>query len=363
MPRTARHVGLLRGWLCLTVLCLASVAMGAGQETLYLKNGEKIAGVNLGFEGGTLKWQRTDGTAISVPLDEVAHIEYVADAPPLPTPAPDPGSDDAPGVDGPPGGGTDLAAPEKLAGIDDEPPRGYFGRAYQSLDATCETAFGCATDWTERIELGARFLDGNSNEDYLNVATEFEQKKRGRQTEIEAGGQYGKANHELTTNRWFGNLTIDFDRDTNWIFFIADKNEHDEFENLDYRGSFSTGFGYRFFNEDERKLIVRLGPGVTYEDFDNPDNSRTTPDAFGETQLKWPLMERLQFEHKTTVNPSVEDLSVIRINSNNGLLYKLDDDGKWKLKLGFRYEYNSEPNEGRERNDYTTSLLLVYTRK
>ncbi len=63
------------------------------------------------------------------------------------------------------------------------------------------------------------------------------------------------------------------------------------------------------------------------------------------------------------MHPSLEDFGVVRLVSTNGLLFELDDHGRWRLKIGFRFEYNSEPNENRLPADYTTSVLLVYTRK
>lgn len=90
---------------------------------------------------------------------------------------------------------------------------------------------------------------------------------------------------------------------------------------------------------------------------------RTTPDGFGELEVKWPLQERSAFESKTTVRPSLDDLGIVRLTTDNSLLFRLDDNGRWQLKLGFRYQLNNRPNRNRLPSDYTTSVMLVYTHK
>ena len=90
---------------------------------------------------------------------------------------------------------------------------------------------------------------------------------------------------------------------------------------------------------------------------------QTTYAKPGEVEFKWPLYGRMQLEEKTTINPSLEDFQIFRVVSDYGISLRLDDDARWNIKLGMRHEYNSKPNGNREKNDYTTDLLLVYVRK
>jgi putative salt-induced outer membrane protein YdiY len=84
---------------------------------------------------------------------------------------------------------------------------------------------------------------------------------------------------------------------------------------------------------------------------------------FGEVEFRWPLFDRMEVEHKSTINPSVEDFQIFRVVSNYGISLRLDESAKWNFKLGLRHEYNSKPNNNREKSDYTTNILLVYSRK
>jgi putative salt-induced outer membrane protein YdiY len=134
-------------------------------------------------------------------------------------------------------------------------------------------------------------------------------------------------------------------------------------QNLDYRGTFSFGPGYRFFNDDRRRFVVRAGPGVTTELFHKPFEHRTTPDLFGEIEIRWPLTERLKWEQKSSVFPSVSNLEIARAQSQTSLFYALDEKERWSLRFGFVFQFNGEPPKGRETSDYTTNISVVYQRK
>ena len=324
----------------------------AGQESLYLTDGRRIEGVNRGFADDGILWQNAAGRTSVFKLSDVDRIEY-----PLPPP---------PAFDISPGYSTAIPGPPIDEPFDDDSVHTGWSLLQPTADAVrnlFHSSLTGFTNWTQRVEAGGRFLDGNSDEDFINAAGKFERTIGNSVSQLDFSGQYGRSDGDVTSNRWNANATFDYGRHGNWIVFAAAKNEFDEFENLDYRGTYSSGFGYRFYNEKDRRLIVRVGPAVTYERFRDPVVNRTTPDGFGELEIIWPILSRSSFETKTSVHPRLSDMSIVRLVSNNGLLFRLDEHGRWKLKLGFRFEYNSDPNKGKRPADYTTTLLLVYTRK
>lgn len=326
----------------------------ADRETLHFQGGGHIPGVNRGFRQGRLVWELTDGTELLIPLQSVQRVEYPAggvfhidaDDAPFAEARPSPQPDDA-----------DASPLELPAGLH------WLQPTYESTARFLEDLDDGFTLWTKRLEIGARLLDGNTNDDFVTAAGKFERTEKTWSGQLEFFGRYGRSNGQDTTNRWNANVTYDYGRHGKWIVFATAKNEYDQFENLDYRGTYSSGLGYRFVNEKRRRLIVRFGPAFTYEQFSNPVNVRTTPDGFSEVEMNWPLNGRSSLESKTTMNPSLRNFNIFRLISNNGVLFKLDHDGRWKLKLGFRVEYNSRPNDDRLPTDYTTNILLVYTRK
>ena len=339
----------------LSRVCLASILLGAAAVfanepiTLYLKDGRALTGSVVEFAGDSLIWKGTDGNRQKILLTDIDRAESLERPTSVEPAENEPGeleleSDSS--LDPPPLKQFDLRdtpyfshAEEVAGGVG-----GMFGRNYEN--ALEEMAL-----WTQRLELGARFRDGNSEEDFIEVGSKLERTDSDRMMGFEFGGQYARTNGQPTANRWFGNVTIDLSREGNWILFMANRNEFDEFENLDYRGTVAGGLGYRFFNEKTRRIIVRLGPGVTYQKFHAPKVIRTTPDLLAEVEFRWPLFGRAQFEQKTTVTPSLDDFQVFRLQSNYGIVVQLGEDERWSLKLGLQHDYNSRPNVNTKTSD------------
>ncbi len=353
-------------FLALTVLLsiLFPNQSRGGDETLFLRDGRALEGSSLGIESGLLRWQTRDGERFWFPFEEIDRIEYPAPEfdisvaallgyePALPDIPPAPG---------------ETAIPNAATGVSpilSPASPGRYESAFGRFGARVDDVFKYGDSWTKRFEVGGRVLRGNTDEDFLSMGLKFEKKSEHRFAQIESGGQLSTKNGDPTSNRWFVNGTIDFNKQTEerWVWFATSKNEYDEFENLSYRGSLSTGLGYRFYKEPTRRLITRIGPGVTHERFYGPFRSRTTPDLFGEIEVLWPLFDRTSFEHTTSIYPSTEDIQVFRFVSTYGLLIGIDESKHWSLKLGLRHEYNSQPNDHREKSDYTASFTLVYTR-
>jgi putative salt-induced outer membrane protein YdiY len=343
-----RRVHILVVLTLLFSVVFPSKATAEDVERLFLQGGKELSGTSRGFQDGHLRWEFSGGTELLVPLTSIERLEY----------APPSWEED-------PQGAIDAERFKTPSDDASEMDYGYWERPYRKFGHACHRAFNFVAHSTRRIEFGARFLDGNSDNDFLNAAGRFEKNTGDWISQLEFGGQYVQKDGDATSNRWTINSTIDYDSglDDRWILYVTNKNEYDEFENLDYRGTYSAGIGYRFLNAGRRRLVVRLGPAATVEVFRDPDNVRTTPDAFGEIELYWPLSEWIHYESKANIRPSLEDTDVYRIVSRYGLIMQLDELGLWSMKLGLRYEYNSKPNPGRQTSDYTSSILVIYTWK
>jgi putative salt-induced outer membrane protein YdiY len=346
-------------------------------------NGDRLRGEALGVRADRLLWRFDFGSEIVLPLDALARIERT-DGSAVWTP--EVGDVDALFGEKP---AEESDAPQQLplgVPVEDDPAAGDVseeaapeeaGPAFTLLDPNLvfeapklvleapKFVARRAASATERIEFGGTFIDGNSESDAMNLNGEFADTTDRRKHQVKFGGFVAGARDEITANRWFVNGTFDFNRPktARWLLFVTSRNEYDEFENLDYRGTLSAGVGYRLVNRVDREVLFRVGPGVTGEFFRDPYRERITPDLFGQMEIEWPVFDRLIYEHDTTVNPSIEDFRIFRLVSTNGLLLPLDEDETWNLKFGVRWEYNSQPNKNRLPSDYTTNLLLVYKRK
>lgn len=323
--------------------CASSSFAGELVEHLELKSGATLKGHSKAVEDGNLRWELAPGEELLIPVEWIERVELVPE-PPAPPPAP----------------------VETPVTVDETPPT-WIDRLplVQTVTDWYDTINETATLWTQRIQIGGTFAEGNTKTDLLDIVSAFERNTPLQARQIDAGGQWARSGTKQTANRWFVNTNFDWpiEEGSQWITFLTSKNEYNELQNLDYRGTVSTGLGHRFLFEAKKRLIARIGPAYTVEVFHSPNNWRESPDMFGELEVRWPVFEKASFEQKMRVQPSLLDWELVRVFSTTGLLMDLDQKERWKLRVGFNYTYNSEPNTGRLPSDYLTTLSLVYIRK
>jgi putative salt-induced outer membrane protein YdiY len=322
-----------------------STAGEPAAETLHLESGGQLTGRSVSVEGGQLRWELAPERELLIPLEWVERLEI----------APPPNAPDDPNealIHLEPTSSADAGWIDASAWID-------------RLEDWSQDALDAFQYWSRRLQIGGQFVDGNTQSDLLDVITEFEKGTPTVMRQVDVGGQWARNQSRETANRWFVNSNFDrpIREGSQWITFITCKNEYNALQNLDYRGTVSTGSGYRFYFEAKKRLIARFGPAFTVEVFHDPVNRRETPDMFGEVELRWPVLERMQFEEKLRVQPSLLDFELVRLFSTTGLIWDLDEKDRWKLRLGLQYTYNSQPNDGRVPSDFISTLSLVYLRK
>jgi putative salt-induced outer membrane protein YdiY len=221
-----------------------------------------------------------------------------------------------------------------------------------------------ARAWTKRVEIGARILRGNTDEDFVRLAGVILRERDNSLHRIDWGGRFGQVNGLRNTNRWFLGSTIDRSQPAGWLYYFSSKHEYNEFQGIDYRGSGSVGVGYKFVDEKDRHLLMRLGPGLTLEVYSDSGGHGVTEDFSAEIEIDWPLFERTRLESKTTMRPSIIALDVFRFRTDTSVLVPLDEEARWSLKLGYLLDYNSSLESANNRlpMDLTTSVSIVYMR-
>ena len=261
------------------------------------------------------------------------------------------------------------AAPDRLLKTVDQRPNGRASRYSMiavpaSWRSLVQEARQTASVWTKRLEIGARVLKGNTDQDFVRIAAEMLKEKDDSVHQIDWGGRFGQVNGQRNANRWYLDSTIDHSQPGDWLLYFSSKHEYNEFQGVDYRGTGSFGVGYRFVEKNDRHILVRLGPAVTMEVYSGTGGHRVTPDVFAEFEIDWPLFERTRLETKTTMRPSLSSLEVFRFRNNTAVLVPLDEEDRWSLKLGFRLDYNSIPatTSNRLPMDMTTDVSIVYLR-
>ena len=146
-----------------------------------------------------------------------------------------------------------------------------------------------------------------------------------------------------------GGVNLEADINKKWFGFAKIELEYDKFENLDMRTTAAAGLGYFAIREKDQELKFRGGVGYQHESFRDGTSDDEAIIELGMDYRK-ELAPWLLFKHGTTYYPTF-DIGDYRIAMENAGEIPLGTGTKWKLKLGVRNHYNSEPQTGVDRLD------------
>lgn len=213
--------------------------------------------------------------------------------------------------------------------------------------------------WAGSVGAGVNGSDGNSETFNARAAIDLKRATDAMETAVGANYNYATDNGEKSKSR--GELSIRNDwffKDSPWGFFAQGKAEYDEFQDWDWRLSAFAGPTYIVIKNDRTTLRLRAGAGISRE-FGGDDNDIIPEALFG-----------ADFAHKLTdsqslfINyeylPSFKNFSDYRMVTKAGYEIVVDPKTKMTLKLGLEDRYDSEPGDGRKKNDIDYFALLAW---
>lgn len=216
-------------------------------------------------------------------------------------------------------------------------------------------------DWKSSFELGLNGSEGNSQNFNLSAGFDFARKTDSDDTKVTF--RYANASNDGVETRNFallkGRREFLFE-DSPWSLFTEGLLEFDEFQAFDYRLTAATGFSYRFIDDGTTLFKTRTGLGVSRE-FGGPNDDWKPEATFG-FDFKRKINDNQSFYCTADYYPNFEDFSDFRLITDLGWEITLDKEYHTSLKLGVIDRYDSTP-EGREANDFTYSVLLLWKTK
>ena len=142
--------------------------------------------------------------------------------------------------------------------------------------------------------------------------------------------------------------------ETDYVFFST-RYENDNFTAFDYTWTNAVGWGHKFMDTEDNRLITELGVGYKIAAFDI-DRSEQNGTVF---------TGKLDFMHKFNDTMSFEDVLLVEATSDNtfiqndaGLSFKVSD--KAAIKLAHQWRHNTDAPVGTHSTDTLFSANLVY---
>ena len=203
--------------------------------------------------------------------------------------------------------------------------------------------------WSLRLEGGLDGQTGNTERVALNGRVEVRRTTERERLLLYSQVRFAHENGEDTVREVLGGVNLEADINRKWFGFAKLELEYDKFENLDMRTTAAAGIGYFAIREKDQELKFRGGVGYQHESFRDGTSDEGAIIELGMDYRK-ELAPWLLFNHATTYYPTF-DIGDYRIVVENAGEIPLGTGTKWKLKLGVRNHYNSEPQTGVDRLD------------
>ncbi|HNQ22000.1 MAG TPA: DUF481 domain-containing protein [Phycisphaerae bacterium] len=206
--------------------------------------------------------------------------------------------------------------------------------------------------WSATLEAGATKKEGNTDTFEVRGRGELRRKTVDDLLKFYIAADYAEQNDTRNRNEYLGGVYYEYNITERFMAYGRGELEHDEFENLDLRATAAAGVGYYWLKKPHHEFKTRAGGGYRHEAY---EDGRTVDDPIADLGMDYRLdiSRWAQFTHSTTYSPSLEEFSDYRLVLDTALAFPLANSDVWKLKLGVKNEYNSNPQPGVERLDNT----------
>lgn len=217
--------------------------------------------------------------------------------------------------------------------------------------------------WTESWEGGfALGLNGSGgNTENFNVRTGIDgtRKTDKTSTRFDITYSYGQSDNETSKNYFSTAIRNDWVREgSRWRPFLRGTLEADQFQDWRWRTGGYGGVGYAFINQEEKKLIARVGAGTRY-DFTGGTQGLTPEGNIGIDYVA-KINDRQKILITTDMYPSFDKITDYRIESRAEWSLLIDTDSNLSLVIGAEDRYDSTPGDGFKRNDIDYFALLSW---
>lgn len=221
-------------------------------------------------------------------------------------------------------------------------------------------------DWTGKGEAGLVIASGNTDTQTANAKLQVSNESDNWKNTLGGAALYASDEDGKTANRWevFGQADWKF-TERNFLFG-AGRYEEDEFSGFEYQATASYGFGRRFMDTPNTKMVGTVGAGYKFfETRDSFDEETGVLIEEGDSDNEVVFRGTLDLEHTFTATTSLINKFIVESGANNtyvqndlSVQVKMTD--VLALAVGYSVRHNSEPPSEFKKTDTLTTINLVY---
>jgi len=213
--------------------------------------------------------------------------------------------------------------------------------------------------WKRSADLGVNGSEGNSENASFRAGVGVERKASDMETKAGVNYVYASSEGEKTKSR--GEAAVRNDwlfKDSPWGLFAQGKLEYDEFQAWDWRASAVIGPSYTFIKNEKTLLRGRVGLGGSQTWGDPDEDFRFEAMAGGDFEHK--ITDRQKFVASVEYYPNLSDFPGYRLVATAGYELLVDPESNLFLKIGLADRYDSDPGDGKKKNDFEYFATLSW---
>lgn len=327
-------------WFVMLIMSvIPTVYVGAADDIILLKNGDRITGKIRSLESDQIEIATSYAGTIRIGVGEIRRLQP---AMPLSVTV-----------------HKDVTVPEEVGERDGD----YVMVKELSTDGPLRLedikAIGVKTLYQRgNINLGGNHTSGNSSTNALNASATYLFRERWHRVQMNGNFNRGEANGRLAAENATATMAYDY-LFSRQVFLSGQLlEEHDRFQDLTLRSTTTVALGYYFFDRTKHALSIGVGPAFVYEKF-RPNPSTVTPAASWFVRWYQDLPGgRVTLFHNHQGYQDVMNHMGTRIAAQQGVRVHVYD----PISLYFEYNmrFNSNPVPGRKTVDSSLIFGVSY---
>lgn len=220
-------------------------------------------------------------------------------------------------------------------------------------------ADGLARKWTYTVGFDLNGKSGNSDRFFtgLNASAVV----TGPQDRLRFYGNYSRAEDNGLATQDEGKGGVDYSNffTSKMSWYVRSELSFDRTKNLDLRSQSAAGLGFTFVKKENQMLEGRAGLSYRFENY-------STNDDFDSVGLDFGILHSYTFSwgklaNSINITPSFDDLGNFVLTHESTLDMPIAASRVWKVRVGLKNDYTSEPPAGLEEHDWTYFSSLIFT--
>lgn len=213
--------------------------------------------------------------------------------------------------------------------------------------------------WSGDFRVGLGYSSGNTDTSSASAGAEVRRVTDIDTFRIYANTNYEERDNETSAQRTWGGSDYEYNFTDRWYGKAYLILENDKFKDLTLRTTVGLSTGYKFIKEDDMLLQGDIGPAYINENYRGDTEDRDfVALAIGE-RFEWKISDGQMLIQTLQIFPNTEKFSDTLFTAT--LSYRQTLTGNLYLDIALADEYDTEPADGKERNDFRSTLGLGYS--